>query len=162
AYVAVANQTVGGVFAGQPITWDRYVVRPGDTLGGVAARFTRGQLGPLLDLNAAVADLLPAGTAIYRSGQDASCHVQPGDPFAKVAAAFAISLDALAARNAGLQLLAVNQGSEDRWLAIPDLVEFPAGQQPRYCVYLALGGTETIADVIARFPGWDAAGFLAL
>jgi LysM repeat protein len=160
--VAVANATVSGVFAGQEISWDRYVIRPGDTLGGLATRFAGGQLGQLLGLNNDVADLLPAGSALYRRGADISYLVRSGDTFATVAAVHGVSLDALAARNAGLSLIAVNQGDEDRWLAIPDLVEFPAGQQPSYSVYLALGGAETIADVIARFPGWNAAGFLAL
>ncbi|HUC56486.1 MAG TPA: LysM peptidoglycan-binding domain-containing protein [Streptosporangiaceae bacterium] len=160
--VAVANQTVSGVFAGQAITWDRYAVRPGDTLGGVAARFTGGRLVQLLDLNGDVADLLPAGSAVYRSGADISYFVRSADTFATVAAVHGISPDALAARNTGLEFLAVNQGTDDRWLAIPDLVEFPAEQQPSYSVYLAHGGSETIGDIIARFPGWNAAGFLAL
>ena len=162
ASVAVANAMVSGVFAGQEISWDRYVIQPGDTLGGVATRFAAGQLGQLLGLNNDVADLLPAGSAVYRSGADISYLVRSGDTFAVVAAVHGISLDALAARNTDLALIAVNQGSEDRWLAIPDLVEFPAGLQPSYSVYLALGGAETIADVIARFGGWNAAGFLAL
>ncbi|MEW2116966.1 LysM peptidoglycan-binding domain-containing protein [Streptomyces sp. NPDC005474] len=160
--VAMANDTVNGVFAGLPITWNHYVVHPGDTLGGVAARFTGGRLDSLLGAAGDVVDLLPAGTAVYLSGQDASYPLRSGDTFATVAATYGISLDALAGRNTGLRLLAVNQGSDDAPFAIPDLVEFPVAQQPRHSVHLARGGSETIADIIARFPGWDAVGFLAL
>jgi LysM repeat protein len=160
--VAVANQTVEGVFAGQSLHYTAYVVQKKNTLATVAALF-KTTAGNLISLNLQTADVFPAGSALYLFGADTNYLLQAGDTFSIVTSSYNISIDELGARNAGASLLAMNQSADKQFLAIPDAVQLPsAPKTPYYSSYLAKGGGETIGDIIGKYAGWNIAGVVAL
>lgn len=160
--VAVANQTISGVYPGQPLSFTTYVIQQGDTLASVAAAFNL-KVADLITLNLNTANVFPSGAALYLSGADTPYTLQAGDTFALVASHFNINLSELAASNGDAVLLALNQTADNQTLAVPNVVEWPSDSAATYYAsYVLRGGAETLNEVLAKFSGWDVAGFVAL
>jgi LysM repeat protein len=157
--LAAANQYVQSLLVpSSQLTVDTIVARDGSTLGGLAA-----QVGQTVDQfvgnsgNAAIQNLFATGTAIRVGMNSQAKPPQATDTLLTFAQNNGVTLQDLAAFNAGASLVAGATVDIPSVLLNPS----PGTDTPlQYCTYLA-GGSDTVAGIAAKF-GVQAAAITAL
>ncbi len=145
--VAETNRLVQRFFAdGVVLALPNYVAQPNDTLATVAAwpgTLDGGDAAQLLIDNLDVPDVFPPGTPLFWGLTTYA--LQGGDTLQSVADAFAITVEDLGSRNAGLTL------EPGQSLRIPFLVDAGAVASSTY----RADGSESIDDIVARYASWQ-------